>query len=332
MRILVIGLGSMGKRRIRNLKLLNKKNISGFDLNKKRCADVNKQYNIPTYKNFNEALKSQKPNLLIISTPPDKHYSYAFKALKEKIDSFMEVSVENPKKVYNFYKKAINSKQIIIPSSTMIYHEMPKKIKKLINQNFIGKVLNINYQTGQYLPDWHSWEKIKDYYVSKKTTAACKEIIVFELIWLIDIFGFPKVISSYKDKISKLRTNINDIYHFVLKFPNNTTANITIEILSRPVPTRELVIIGSNGKIIYDNLTKTVKCINYKKNKKIFSWKIKPGKILKNYVNPEKPYIDEMKNFLLLIKKRKLKESRNSLINELKILNLLKKIEGNKKS
>ena len=39
-----------------------------------------------------------------------------------------------------------------------------------------------------------------------------------------------------------------------------------------------------------------------------------------------------MKNFLLLIKKRKLKESRNFLMNELKILNLLKDIEGNKKS
>ena len=287
---------------------------------------------IPTYNNFNEALRNQKPNLLIISTPPDKHYSYAFKALKKNIDAFMEVSVENPKKVRSFYKTAINSNKIIIPSCTMIYHEVPKKIKKLINQNAIGKVLNINYQTGQYLSDWHPWEKITDYYVTKKKTAACKEIIVFELVWLIDIFGFPKVLNSYKGKISRLKTNIDDIYHFVLEFPNKVIANVTIEILSRPVPSRELVIIGANGKIIYDNLTKTIKCLNYKKNKRIFSYKINSGKILKDYVNPEKPYIDEMKDFLSLIRKRKSEKFPNSLINEYKILNLLQDIQRNKKS
>lgn len=331
MKILIIGLGSMGKRRIRNLKLLRQKNISGFDVKKKRCLDVRKKYNIPTYNDFNKALQYHKPNALIVSTPPDKHYYYAYKALKKGMHAFMEISVEDPKKVYRFNKKAIKSKSFVFPSCTMIYHEMPKKIKKLINQNAIGKVLNFNYQTGQYLPDWHPWEKITDYYVSKKKTAACKEIIVFELTWLIDIFGFPKVITSYKTKISNLNSNIDDIYHFILKFPKKVIANITIEILSRPTPTREMVIIGTEGKIIYNNLSKTIKFWNYKHSKKIFSYKIKQGKVFKGYINPEKPYISEMKDFLYSVKTKNLSKFPNSLTKNYKILSLLENIEKNLK-
>ena len=54
--------------------------------------------------------------------------------------------------------------------------------------------------------------------------------------------------------ITENDSNIDDIYHFILKFPKKVIANITIEILSRPKPTREMVIIGTEGKIIYNNL------------------------------------------------------------------------------
>lgn len=43
MKFLICGLGSMGKRRIRNLKQLNQKELIGFDIRKDRCDEVNKK-------------------------------------------------------------------------------------------------------------------------------------------------------------------------------------------------------------------------------------------------------------------------------------------------
>mgnify|MGYP001212757346 CR=1 FL=1 len=68
MKFLVVGLGSMGKRRIRCLKKLNFKNVYGFDLNKKRNLEAKTKYKIKTFSNFKEAYNKVKPDVLIIST------------------------------------------------------------------------------------------------------------------------------------------------------------------------------------------------------------------------------------------------------------------------
>ena len=46
MKVLVIGLGSMGKRRIRNLQALGVRDIIGFDQNKKIAVEAKKLYGI----------------------------------------------------------------------------------------------------------------------------------------------------------------------------------------------------------------------------------------------------------------------------------------------
>ena len=67
----------------------------------------------------------------------------------------------------------------------------------------------------------------------KKKTGACREIVPFELTWIMDIFGLPKVLNSFKGKLSNLQMKADDFYSFNLKFPNNIIANITVEVLSR---------------------------------------------------------------------------------------------------
>ena len=73
---LVIGLGSMGKRRIRNLQHLGYHDISGFDLREDRCKETAAKYQIPVFSSLEAALDKAKPTAVIISVPPDKQKSY----------------------------------------------------------------------------------------------------------------------------------------------------------------------------------------------------------------------------------------------------------------
>ena len=70
MSFLVVGLGSMGKRRIRNLQYLGYKKIVGFDLRQDRCEEVSGLYKIPVFSSFENAVERVKPDALIISVPP----------------------------------------------------------------------------------------------------------------------------------------------------------------------------------------------------------------------------------------------------------------------
>ena len=61
MNILVVGLGSMGKRRIRLLKKMYQQyHIYGVDLNAQRCAFVKKEYEMETFPTMEEAVSQRK--------------------------------------------------------------------------------------------------------------------------------------------------------------------------------------------------------------------------------------------------------------------------------
>src|SRR5256885_9393439 len=91
--ILVIGLGSMGKRRIRNLKANGVFSISGFDIREDRRSEVRNSYDIPVFDEIEKAFEKTRYDAWIISVPPDVHHIYLKKALQSKTPAFVEACV-----------------------------------------------------------------------------------------------------------------------------------------------------------------------------------------------------------------------------------------------
>ena len=320
MKILVVGLGSMGKRRIRNLQFLKQKDILGFDPREDRCGEARKKYQIHTFSNIDDAVK-ENPDAMIISTPPDLHMKYAKIALRNKIHFFTEASVVQDEmlEVIDMLKE---SEKVGLPSCTMRYHPIVKEIRKILAENLIGKPLSFQYHSGQYLPDWHPWEDYRKFYVSKKETGACKEIVPFELVWLIDMFGDIKSVLGRKAKVSDLEADIDDIYNILLEFSNGIEALMTIDVIAR-FPFRQLKILGEKGVIFADWSSKNVKYFT-KENDWIEN-KVYDGIIEEDYINGEEPYIEEMNTFLKSIKKET--NQPYTFEEDLKILKILESIE-----
>ena len=329
MKFLVIGLGSMGQRRIRCLQHLKYNKIFGYDINPVKAKQVKKKYNIELIKDLKEISKI-KLDLIIISTDPRFHMKYAFLSLKKRVPCFIEASVTNIKKIKKLVNLSKKEKYLVFPSCTMIFNNSIKIIKNIINQNKIGKVYFVKYHVGQYLPDWHPWENIKDFYVGNKETNGCKELIPFELTWLVDIFGIPRLNFSYKKKLSKLKLDFEDIHCLSMKFRNDIYIDMTIEVLSRPQATRELKIVGSEGLITLSFDQGLLKFKNVKMKKfKIFPFN--SGKIVKGYINSEQPYINEIKSVLKAIKLKKQNIFPNSIAKDYQILKLTNNFINNNK-
>ncbi len=251
MKFLVVGMGSMGKRRIRNLLALGQKEIAGFDVREDRRAEANEKYGIRVFADMDSALETFRPDALVISTSPQHQMDYAWLGFERGLSCFIEASVVEADRILDLYHRTENSPILMAPSCTMRYFPGPRKVKDLIRQGAIGRVLNINYQTGQYLPDWHPWEDIGDYYVSSRETGAGREIVPFELTWLNDIFGRPEPLACVKAKLTDMNADIDDIYHCILRYPEGVLANVTVEVVSRPQATREMRVLGSTGEIVF---------------------------------------------------------------------------------
>ncbi|WP_373036575.1 Gfo/Idh/MocA family protein [Sulfurimonas sp.] len=329
MRFLVIGLGSMGKRRVRNLIALGyQDSIAGFDIQEAR-REESKKYNIEIYDDFTTAMTQHKPDAVLISTPPNLHMEYAYKVVEVGMSCFIEASVVDSQKILELSRIVEGKELVVIPSSTMRYYPAPKKIKELIGAGIIGKVLNYNYHTGQYLPDWHPWEDIGDFYVSNPDTGGAREIVPFELTWLNDIFGDSKALACVRRKLTNISAEIDDIYHCILEYPDNVIGNLTVEVISRPKATRDFRVIGSEGEIVFSGDTNILKYINTKMEE----WEtvnFDQGTVEEGYINPEEPYINEVRDFISSAKAAKSGEIfnlPNTLEDDYKILSTLYELE-----
>ena len=235
MKILIVGLGSMGKRRIRCLQALGYDDVVGFDPRSDRREEAKIKYKVNTISDYN----LNGIDALIVSTPPDLHTLYLKTAVDNKIPAFAEVSVilDHALEIYNYN----NEKIFIAPSCTWMYHPMVQEIKAMVCSGKYGKVANFTYHCGQYLPDWHPWENVKDFYVSKRETGACREIVPFELTWLVDIFGYPQEVKGFFTKTMDVEADIEDTYAFSMRFDKNAVGSVIVDVASR-FATRSLIL------------------------------------------------------------------------------------------
>lgn len=326
MKVLQIGLGSMGKRRIRNLLALGIKDITGFDKRRDRREEAEDKYQIKTVAELSDDLLS-KSDIYIVSTPPDRHLEYMKLAVKYIRPTFIEASVlkEGLEEISILAKEA---GVLIAPSCTFRFHPGVRTIKEIVRSGKYGRFCNFVYVMGQYLPDWHPWENIRDFYVSKKETSASREMVPFELTWLLDITGYPREIFAFYGRTHDLGVEIDDTYNVNLKF-DGSLGTLVVDVVSR-FATRSLIMNLEKAHIRWNWEEKTIRLYDAGKNK----WK--------NYHEPEgmsesgynnniieQMYIDEMRAFV--DSARGAGVFPNTLDEDIKILSILEKAEKTNK-
>ncbi len=285
----------MGKRRIRNLRAISAGEIIGFEIQEQRRAEVEKEYSIMAYAGFDEAL-AQKPDAVIISTPPNLHMQYALEAAQRGLHFFMEASVVLDKDMDKLISLCKDKPLVAAPSATMRFHPSIQVMKRLMDEGAIGKVLAFNYHSGQYLPDWHPWEDYRKYYVAKHETGGCREIVPFELSWITWLMGPVRNISCILGKLTKLEIDIDDIYQLLLQFESGAIASMQVDVISR-VAYRYFKMVSEEGVIVWDWNRRMVSL--YTASSK--EWKEYPqssGKVVEGYVMEDDMYVSEMQHFV----------------------------------
>jgi predicted dehydrogenase len=252
--------------------------------------------------------------------------SVAWQGMERRLPCFIEASVVDAPRILELHQRTAGTSLLMAPSCTMRYFPGPKRVKELVRSGVIGRVLNFNYQTGQYLPDWHPWEPIESFYVSSRQTGGGREIVPFELAWLNDVFGDPEPLACVKAKLTDLNADIDDVYHCLLRYPGRVLANLTVEVISRPHATRELRVLGSEGEIVFSG---DENCVRYATTGAA-EWvrtELGKGSIESGYINPEEPYIAELGDFLRAVRGNDRNLYPNTLLEDHRLLQILDRLE-----
>jgi predicted dehydrogenase len=327
MKVLVIGLGSMGTRRVRCLQTIGGVEINGFDLREDRRQRAEKEYGIKVLSDF-DACKREKYDALVISVPPHIHMQYMEYAVANKLPFFVEASVVDngmPELIAAIKK----SGSLACPSCTMWYQPSIKQIARLIREGALGKVSNFSYHCGQYLPDWHPWEDINDYYVSNPPTGGGREIVPFELTWLNWIFGEVSFVSGFYDKTIGLNAPIDDTYAFAMRYKNGVLGAMVVDVVARNA-VRRLVVNGDEGQILWDWSNHRVDLYRAQTDSwESFSEPVGHSQSGYNVNIVEEPYIEELATFLAAVRGETTYP--NTMEEDYEILQCLNRVEASDK-
>ena len=253
--ILIAGLGSIGRRHLRNLQALGYKNFVLYRTGKATLPDK-EIAGIPTEYNLEKAL-AHKPIATIISNPTALHMPIALAAAKSGSHLFIEKPISHNLDGVEELQKLVRKKNLIAQVGFQFrFHPELIKIKRRLDKNEFGKIVNVQAHWGEYLPDWHPWENYK------KTYAARKDLGGGVLLTLCHPFDylsylFGKVESVLCEKINndKLKIDVEDTADVLLNFKSGIIGNVHLDYIQRP-PEHYIRIIGKNG-IIHLNFLKS---------------------------------------------------------------------------
>jgi predicted dehydrogenase len=311
MRILVIGAGSIGRRHISNLNLLGYNDLDVVDISYANLGYVKKNFKIKEiFTDFNDALNSKEYNVGFILTPPVYHIPMALELAKKGLDLFIEKPLShNLENVDDLIKIMKANNLVIMMGFNMRFKSSLIKIKKLLEEEKIGKIISARIHVGSYLPYRHPDRDYREEYGAKKSLGGG---VILDAIHQIDyalwFLGDVEEVFCYSGKMSNLEIEVEDNAEILLKFKNGALASLHLDYIQRPYQNK-CELIGENGTIQWVlSLHYNVNDNDYSfRSEKVKLYDVKTGKwqIFNGDKSLNDAYIREVEYFISCVKLRK---------------------------
>lgn len=259
-RVLVVSLGSIGKRHIKNTReLIPSAEICVWRRNLIEDLDQPKDLKIVTTKS--EAL-AFKPDAVILSSPAVFHAEQASIFVEKEIPLFIEKPLTHSPELTAPLKALADVHQsLIFIGYVLRFQPIMVRLKSLIDCSFIGEVLIAEITAGQYLPDWRP---NSDYRLGVSAQAELGGGVLLELSHEIDyalwLFGKPENVYADVRKLSDLEIDVEDCATIIMSYPDKKVV-IATDFLQR-APMLGLKLIGTKKTAIVNLLEETIETID----------------------------------------------------------------------
>lgn len=321
--ILVVGYGSMGRRRIRLVKeLIPDAKIICVDSNADRQVQA-KEAGFIVASTIDEGI-SYSPDIAFVCTSPGRHADIIIELLNGGIHVFTELNLTSDK--YDEIKAtADKNNKVVFVSSTLIYKRQMEVFREIVSSQ--NKPVTYMYHVGQYLPDWHPWESYKDFFIGRKETNGVREIMAIQLPWIIRTFGNVADVKVLHQRCTGLDINFPDSVILSIEHENGNIGSFLVDVTSRTAVTK-LEIIGEDVHLTWNGHNDDLLKLNLE-TKEFEQIKVyETEEHIEGYSDniAEEPYRDEIREFLKAIEGE---DIRYGLSDDRYVLEIIDNIERN---
>ena len=324
MKVMVIGYGSMGRRRIRILKQIrNDCEFICVDSNEQRMKQAEGD-GFSCVLRIEDALR-EHPDCAFVCTSPGHHKEIIRQLLNNGLHVFTELNLTSDG-YEEIIKKATDTDRVVFMSSTRLYHKCVEAIRDEVRKT--QKPLTYMYHVGQYLPDWHPWEDYRQFFAGKKETNGVREILAIQMPWIIEVFGKVKKVYSVAQRCTDLEIDFPDARISVLEHENGSKGVFLSDVVSRSAA-NSLEIIGEDLHIRWNGHLDDLFIRNAASSQMEAVRVYEEEKHADGYSPTvfENQYEDEIRDFLEVLENGK--EPRYSLEKDRYTLSIIDRMEGN---
>lgn len=251
MRFLVVGCGSIGERHVRNLLALGHE-VLGFEPDRRRAAEVAGRYRIEVTSDLDVALAG-RPDGALVCAPTSEHLPLSFKVAEAGVNLFVEKPLANDLEGIEGLIALAEEKGIVtlVGCNTRFLPSF-ERVKRLLDQGAIGRVLSVEAEFGFYLPYWHPWEDYRQGYSASRSLGGG---IILDDIHEIDALDYMlgPVASVYcvASTVSGLEIDTEDLAEITLRYESGPIAHVHLDYIQRTYR-RWHKYIGERGEVVWD--------------------------------------------------------------------------------
>ena len=261
MRLLIVGMGSIGTRHARNLLALGH-TVSGWDASPRRLDETRRA--IPGFVAATgmEGGLTGRPDAVLVCTPPATPVAVA----RQAVDAGCHVFVEKPvahasDEVPALLDAAKRAGRILAAGFNLRFLPSLRRVKALLEAGRIGRVYSARAFFGFYLPSWRAGRDYQDNYaVSAAQGGGVLLDVIHELDYLGWLFGEPAELCCAAPHLSALAGDTEDLAEVTVPFASGPMAQVHLDYLRR-VYRRDLEIIGADGVIRWDFASRAVRVL-----------------------------------------------------------------------
>lgn len=247
--IVVVGCGSMGRRRMRHAKEMTDARVICWDIRTDRRREVEEQFGFSTF-DTEEQIYEIGADAIFIAVPPSDHMHYIEKAIEHSIPFMVEQPISHLSAGLGSVLERVKESNLVCHvSCNQRYSPRVLAIKKTLDAQRLGKVYTGLVEVGEWLPDWHPYEPYQDYYPSRRATGGGLDAVC-DLDWLFFLFGPVREAKSMYSKRSDLEIDTDDVVQMLLDFSDGPQLILHTDMLQRPLG-RQSRFVCENGMILH---------------------------------------------------------------------------------
>ena len=293
MRVLIVGLGSIGRRHLTNLRRIEPAaHITVWHQHSKPQdgTEAASPADCVVY-SLEDALDT-KPEVALITNPASLHIKTGLALAQQGIHLFIEKPLSNTLDGVDELLDLCQQRGLVLMVGYNFRFYRPLQVmRQAIIEGRIGRIMALRAEVGHFLPEWRPGRDYREAVSAKRVLGGGAVLeLSHELDYVRWLVGEVKAASAQVGHLSDLVIDVEDTAEIILQFCNGAIGSVHLDMIQRPA-TRTCRIIGTEGTLTWDGISHRVRLFSAATNR----WSdLHPAKT----IDRNEMYIAELRHFL----------------------------------